>query len=107
MTVKLPDIGEMRYMKGKLKKYFKKRFANVLRILMIFQGGVCTELLQNFAKIIEDAKNLAKNEEKSSSTCLQPISPWYWTYPKPGFRVPEPTPALSTTFIIILTTVII
>ena len=41
VTVKLPEIGEMRYIKGKLKKDFKKRFANVLRILMIFQGGVC------------------------------------------------------------------
>ena len=27
-------------------------------------------------------KSLAKNEEKSSSSCLQPISPWYCGYPE-------------------------
>ena len=35
-------------------------------------------------KIIKYAKNLAKNEEKSCSTCLQPISLWYCGYPKLG-----------------------
>ena len=35
----------------------------------------------------EKSSNMAKNEEKPCLTCLQPISPWHWRYPKPGFRV--------------------
>ena len=30
------------------------------------------------SKIIKYASNLAKNEEKSCSTCVQPISPGYF-----------------------------
>ena len=80
MTVKLPDIGEMRYIKGKLKKDFKKRFANVLRILMIFQGGVCaipfhsTSLFKIVKKLT--LKNVILGEMKKSlvQLALHPYS---------------------------------
>ena len=67
----------MRYIKGKLKKGFKKRFANVLRILMIFQGGVCAIplhfIIQNCEKINLKECNFGGNEEISCSTCLASI----------------------------------
>ena len=33
---------------------------------------------------------MANLEEKPCLTCLQPISPRYYGYSKPGFRVPIP-----------------
>ena len=42
------------------------------------------------------SSNMAKNEEKPCSTCLQPISPNYCRYPKSGFRVPVPPLATKT-----------
>ena len=42
-------------------------------------------------KIIKYANDLAKNGEKSCSTFLTPIFPWYFQSPKPRFWVPAPS----------------
>ena len=44
------------------------------------------EWCASLSKVIKYASNLAKNEEKPCSTCVQPISPGYFKCPKPGFR---------------------
>ena len=42
----------------------------------------------HFEKSTNNGKSLAKNEAKPCSTSLQPISPWYYRYLKPGFWIP-------------------
>ena len=58
---------------------------------MIFERGAhrwrCKSLKNHQ---IWPGNNLAKNEEKSCSTCLKPISPWHFQNLKPGFWVTNP-----------------
>ena len=51
---------------------------------------------RRFCGTLMKSSNMAKNEEKPCSTCLQqPISTWNCGYPKPGFCVSLP-PLLPT-----------
>ena len=56
-----------------LKSKLKKAFLQFLPYLMMFQSGV--RVCKTVKKIIKKyaQKNLAKNEEKSCSTCIDPI----------------------------------
>ena len=51
-------------------------FAKFLAYLMIFQSFKAP-----LCRIIKYTKHLAKNEEKSRSSCLKPISPRYFQNP--------------------------
>ena len=64
-------------------------FSDGLNMELFFMFWQIVAIFDDFSKFpvhhFEKPSNLAKNEEKPSSTCLQPISPLYCVYPNPGF----------------------
>ena len=77
-------------------------FAKRLAYLKIFQSGAYTEGAAKLQKIIKYAKNLAKNEGKSCSTC---IKPGFWLLPgtrKSDFGYPISVTSHDSCYILLL-----
>ena len=65
---------------GKLKKAFYLSFVKFLLYLMIFQSSVAPRMCSTLKIIKYGEHNWQNNEENPwpCSTCLKPISPWYY-----------------------------